>query len=250
MAALNEGIQLSSDIRPQYTRNCSRGDDDQSTTALVPKRRWLGLTEIICNVLGTLGFVIGSLIWVLGTPTPGTLIFAASCVLCGASCAIYAVKFYGTDDLIGVYALMQQAVGCGMFTTCSFLFLYEDYATIALLGFFLASVLFLTGCILTQLQCRSLSGVMAPLLPCGGHGIIPTSLLNTLGSVLFVVGSVFLFYDWGQQAGAWCYEIGSIVFFLASWGDATVWWKLGLTPTERLQKDVCLEDEYAAVKFL
>lgn len=241
--------------RPSYgtdpsTQTTEPTDSDvinQKTSPIIFKRRWSGFTEIVFNVLGTLGFVVGSLIWCLGDPTPGTLIFAASCVCCGISCTIYTFRFYFSDNFIGAYALVQQCIGCAIFTICSVLFLYPDFNTVSLIGFFAASLLFLTGCILTQVQCRSWLGILAAIYP-GSIQIIPTSLFNTLGSVLFVLGSIFLFYPWGQDAGAWIYEIGSIIFFLASWGDATIWWKLGFTQSEHQQTS--LENDYSSVKFL
>lgn len=210
-------------LLPPVRSDAPYGTYSESPPEKVVGFQWTGLTEVLCNVLGTLGFVVGSLLWVLGSSTHGTVIFAGACILCGISCTIYAVRFYAAGDLIGVYALLQQAVGCVVFTICSFLFLYEEYLRISLIGFYTGSFLFLTGCVLTQIQYRTWCGAIAPIIPYTNLFIIPTSLFNTIGSALFVTGSVFLFYPWGQIAGGWCYEVGSIVFFLASWGDATIW---------------------------
>lgn len=178
----------------------------------------------------------------------GTYTFCAACALCGISCVIYTIKFYLADDGIGVYALLQQAIGCFLFIIASFLYLDIDFEQEALRGFLIASFLFLTGCILTQVQCRSWLGVLAPLYPKARVGCLPTSLCNTAGSVLFVVGSLCLFYPVAIPAGCWLYEIGSILFFLASWGDAIVWWNMGCTQSEHQQVSE-FEAGYANVKY-
>lgn len=216
------------------------------------RQGWSGLLVISCNVLGTVSFVIGSMLWCFGHALPGTLIFAFACALCGISCVIYAAKFGGAGDLVGMYALTQQACGCVIFTAASLAFLYPDHETGALIGFVCASLLFLTGCILTQMQCQSWTGVVAPLLPTSQTPLLPTSLLNSLGSAFFTFGSIALFYSNALQVfGAWCYTVGSICFMFAAWGDAMLWWNMGVTQSEHPQVTSTPDaTDYTTVKFL
>lgn len=196
----------------------------------IPESRCAGVVEIVLNLIGATSRLIASTLsccdkhgaTIVSSFTVACF-YAAACIFSGIAFSNYAFGFYKGKDSFGVFALLQLSVGCLIFFLCAFLYLVPEYATISLVGFFAASFLFLTGSIVSQIQNGSWAGLLAPLLPCSNWSVLSISWSATLGSVLFVLGSIFLFYDWGEVSGAWCYEIGSVGFLLAAWGDATIW---------------------------
>lgn len=180
------------------------------------------ITGWVLSTLGSLGFVIGSVCWCIGPLTPASLIFIASCFCYAISCFLYGTDCYKSADVYGVFVGVQQVIACVLWMACSYLFLYEDYKTISLLGFYAASQLFVTSFVLVHISKRSWFGPVAQIIP-KVPLLIPITLTYTIGSCCFGVGSALYFYSWGEQAGGWLFVVGSAFFCLATCGDITLW---------------------------
>lgn len=92
------------------------------------------------------------------------------------------------------------------------------------IGFLVASLNFMDGTLLQHIVALSVYRPLLPLWP-NTKPVCPSMLFNTIGSLLFCLGSVCFFFDDLYLAGSWLYTIGSVIFFLASWSDAVAWYE-------------------------
>lgn len=146
-------------------------------------------------------------------------------------------------EILGAICQICGAVG---FTSGCFLSLEPDALFETNFLYLLGSCLFLIQGIIGQLMCGSITGPLLPLWPVAHRGwrtkvadygpgfsyspccvnhrvcihhVIPGAFLNTLGSVLFAVGSFCLFYEQYAWFGGWGYTYGSIAFVIATLAD-------------------------------
>eukprot|EP01054_Gregarina_sp_Poly1_P003929 Gregarina_sp_Poly_1__3928@NODE_2179_length_2542_cov_672_335354_g1404_i0_p2_GENE_NODE_2179_length_2542_cov_672_335354_g1404_i0NODE_2179_length_2542_cov_672_335354_g1404_i0_p2_ORF_typecomplete_len316_score34_18YrhK/PF14145_6/33YrhK/PF14145_6/3_1YrhK/PF14145_6/6_5e10DUF872/PF05915_12/3_7DUF872/PF05915_12/5_2e02DUF872/PF05915_12/0_068ImpYgjV/PF10688_9/0_18ImpYgjV/PF10688_9/2_5e02ImpYgjV/PF10688_9/1_1e02_NODE_2179_length_2542_cov_672_335354_g1404_i014752422 len=150
---------------------------------------------------------------------------------------------------VEVMAAVCQISGAVGFTTGCFLSLDVNLLLETNFLYLFGSVLFLVQGIIGQLMCGSVAGPLLPLWPKAHRGwrtvdpskriigqtftsshcclrhavclhrIIPGALLNTLGSLCFVVGSFALFYEQYAWFGGWGYTVGSMLFVIATLAD-------------------------------
>eukprot|EP01053_Blabericola_migrator_P008288 Blabericola_migrator_1__8287@NODE_429_length_8570_cov_338_451135_g338_i0_p3_GENE_NODE_429_length_8570_cov_338_451135_g338_i0NODE_429_length_8570_cov_338_451135_g338_i0_p3_ORF_typecomplete_len342_score8_65YrhK/PF14145_6/7_9YrhK/PF14145_6/0_18YrhK/PF14145_6/2_5e08DUF872/PF05915_12/1_1e03DUF872/PF05915_12/1_7DUF872/PF05915_12/0_095DUF423/PF04241_15/7_4DUF423/PF04241_15/1_7e02DUF423/PF04241_15/7_8_NODE_429_length_8570_cov_338_451135_g338_i037154740 len=144
---------------------------------------------------------------------------------------------------IEVTAAVLQIVGGVGFNCGCFLSLKPTALLETNFFYLLGSVLFLGQAVIGQLMCGSFTGPLLPVWPrahrmwtvvesvydnfpggCCGHRVcihklIPGALLNTLGSLLFSIGSYALFYEEYAWLGGWGYTYGSVCFVVAALAD-------------------------------
>ncbi|KAH0488433.1 MAG: hypothetical protein KVP17_003329 [Porospora cf. gigantea B] len=184
----------------------------------------VGLLEIVCNVIGTVGFVVGSVFFCLEWSVPGCLIFAAACLFCGLSCCIYCHRARQVQNHVTSFGFGEQALGCFIFVIASIFFIIPELVLWGTIGFLVASLNFMDGTLIQHVVARSVFRPMCSLWPHTAL-VCPSMLCNTLGSVTFCLGSVCFFFDNLNLAGSILYTIGSIIFFMASWSDASSWYE-------------------------
>lgn len=195
-----------------------------------------GIIEIVLNLFGTAGYFIGHTLllacfgklWV-NLQTAGLVWLSAAFVSAGIAQLLYGIRFCAKKDSIGVYSTLQNGFGCLVFAFASIFPLISSsfsatQATYA--AYLIGSMLFLTGYVLSQLNQRLWLGVLAPFVSNRAR-VIPTGLLNTVGALFFFIANNLLFYG-KNYSRLWFLEIGSIMFLIAAWGDATLWWGLSL----------------------
>lgn len=149
-----------------------------------------------------------------------------------------------------VLSATYQIMGAVAFNAgCATSFLGENWAIETLCLWFLGSLSFLLQGLHAHLMIGSCTGPVMPLLPrpkinsrrnpspprepgfalarppycCHRrvciHRCIPAALFNTVGSILFTVSSVCLFYPRSVIYGAWGYFIGSCFYYASNWAD-------------------------------
>lgn len=145
-----------------------------------------------------------------------------------------------------------QVAGALAFTAGCFLSLWQDLFYLETILFWIAgSFFFLLQGIISQIICQSFWGPLLPLVPrypgirkaksycafettvgltygdiypcCRGllciHRCVPGAFLNMMGSLIFTIGSVFLFYPSVAPLGAYAYLAGSSAFVVAATAD-------------------------------
>eukprot|EP01057_Protomagalhaensia_wolfi_P004732 Protomagalhaensia_wolfi_Nauph_80__4731@NODE_490_length_2439_cov_3583_643333_g369_i0_p1_GENE_NODE_490_length_2439_cov_3583_643333_g369_i0NODE_490_length_2439_cov_3583_643333_g369_i0_p1_ORF_typecomplete_len325_score58_62YrhK/PF14145_6/3_5YrhK/PF14145_6/0_16YrhK/PF14145_6/2_4e06DUF872/PF05915_12/1_1e02DUF872/PF05915_12/0_43DUF872/PF05915_12/1_4e02_NODE_490_length_2439_cov_3583_643333_g369_i014082382 len=146
---------------------------------------------------------------------------------------------------VEVLAALLQTCGAVGFTVGCFCSLNESIAFETTFLYLTGSVFFLGQGVICQLICGSFWGPLLPVWPkfhrlwspprrtaysrlepsCCRHSpicfhrLIPGAMLNSLGSLLFVVASFALFYPQTANLGGWGYVYGSSCFVIATFAD-------------------------------
>eukprot|EP00923_Selenidium_pygospionis_P046038 GHVN01079456.1.p1 GENE.GHVN01079456.1~~GHVN01079456.1.p1 ORF type:complete len:284 (+),score=21.78 GHVN01079456.1:238-1089(+) len=163
------------------------------------------------NVGGTFGFTLGSILFLdEDIHVPALWVFAIASLLDAVACAGMMWKAFKRGKPVIVAADFLLTISCIIFAITSVPPLWWTHRIPVIWTWVASSAMFLVGCAMMQ-------GVLIVCL--GGWGAfitVPLEILNTLGSVFYLLGSILLFWQPMRHLGTWNYIIGSAIFFLTS----------------------------------
>eukprot|EP00918_Siedleckia_nematoides_P013478 GHVU01029372.1.p1 GENE.GHVU01029372.1~~GHVU01029372.1.p1 ORF type:complete len:241 (+),score=24.63 GHVU01029372.1:335-1057(+) len=171
-------------------------------------------------ILMDIGFIAGSAMWVVGLSKEGGGVFGGACLIGAIGLSMLAYYLANPDkEWVMMGAIIGYIVGCVMFAIGCFIYFDDNFYWEAVLLWLLGSVFFTAGAILMHVKhlTESHDALKAFL-----H---PSLIFATIGSFLFVAGTVVLYFKDSEHASAYLYLVGSILFFIQSILDTCIYCK-------------------------
>jgi len=191
---------------------------EEYITRVYPSKKQSIPFNLFLNIGGCLGFLIGSILYLVDHNNPaGLIVFSVSCVLDGVSCLWTLILALVTKRWFLTAAKALGLAGCLIYTGSSLPAFARAYRDEALVCYLIASLFFLIGSVI----CHGL--VIVHVGWFAAHFIVPFELISVIGSALFTVGSIQLFYPSLFKNGRICYVWGSVMFLIAAIAMGVVW---------------------------